>query len=146
MGFRCGTATHALRLIGSGLFDEYPKLRVLLGHLGEGLPFSIWRFEHRNLVDPRGMKLDKKASFYFYENFYVTTSGNFRTQALINTILEMGADHILYSTDYPMESMVECDEWFKSVDISLEDQIKIGRLNALKLFGLETKLSKEAAA
>lgn len=140
--FAVETATHALRLIGSGLFDEHPKLKVFLGHLGEGLPFSIWRFEHRNLVDPRGMKLKKKASFYFYENFYVTTSGNFRTQALINALLEMGSDHILYSTDYPMESMAECDEWFKSVDISLEDQIKIGRLNAAKIFGLDRKLPK----
>ncbi len=144
--FGVETATHALRLISSGLFDEYTKLKVILGHLGEMLPFAIWRFEHRNVVDPRGMKLNKKPSLYFYENFYVTTSGNFRTQALVNTILEMGADHILYSADYPFESMVECEEWFRSVDISLEDQIKIGRLNTMKLFRLETKLSKAAAA
>src|SRR5208282_2571460 len=107
--FGVETATHALRLIGSGLFDEHPKLKVLIGHLGEGLPFSIWRFEHRNLVDPRGLNLKKKASLYFYENFYVTTSGNYRTQALINTILEMGSDHIMYATDYPFESMVETE-------------------------------------
>jgi predicted TIM-barrel fold metal-dependent hydrolase len=144
--FGVETATHALRLIGSGLFDEYPKLKILIGHLGEGLPFSIWRFEHRNLIDPRGMNLNKKASLYFYENFYVTTSGNYRTQALINTILEMGSDHILYATDYPFESMVETEEWFRAIDISLEDQIKIGRLNAMKLFGLETKMPKGAAA
>ncbi len=140
--FGVETATHALRLIGSGLFDQYPGLRIILGHLGEGLPFSIWRFEHRNELDPRGMNLKKKASVYFYENFYVTTSGNFRTQALINTILEMGADRILYSTDYPYESMVECEEWFRTVDISLEDQIKIGRLNTRKLLKLETRLAK----
>jgi gamma-resorcylate decarboxylase len=144
--FGVETATHALRLIGSGLFDQYPGLRIILGHLGESLPFSIWRFEHRNLVDPRGMNLKKKASLYFYENFYVTTSGNFRTQALINTILEMGADRILYSTDYPYETMTECEEWFRSVDISLQDQVKIGRLNSEKLFKLEKTLSKVAQA
>ena len=144
--FGVETATHALRLIGSGLFDEHPRLKVVIGHLGEGLPFSIWRFEHRNLVDPRGLNLKKKASLYFYANFYVTTSGNYRTQALINTILEMGADHILYATDYPFESMVEAEEWFRAIDISLDDQIKIGRLNTVKLFRLETKLPKEAAA
>jgi gamma-resorcylate decarboxylase len=142
--FGVETATHALRLISSGLFDEFPKLRIILGHLGEALPFSIWRVEHRNVVDPRGLKLKKKFSLYFYENFYVTTSGNFRTQALINTILELGSDRILYSTDYPYETMVECEEWFRSVDISLEDQIKIGRLNTMKLFKLENKLSKVA--
>jgi predicted TIM-barrel fold metal-dependent hydrolase len=141
--FGVETATHALRLIASGLFDEYPRLNIILGHLGEMLPFTIWRFEHRQVVDPRGMNLKKKPSLYFYENFYVTTSGNFRTQALINTILEMGADRILYSTDYPYESMVECEEWFRSIDISLEDQIKIGRLNTMKLFKLGTKLSTE---
>jgi predicted TIM-barrel fold metal-dependent hydrolase len=128
------------------LFDEHPKLRVVLGHLGESLPFSIWRVEHRNVVDPRGLKLKKKFSLYFYENFYVTTSGNFRTQALVNTILEMGADRILFSTDYPYESMVECEEWFRSVDISLEDQIKLGRLNTMKLFKLENQLSKVSLA
>jgi predicted TIM-barrel fold metal-dependent hydrolase len=144
--FGVETATHALRLIGSGLFDEHPNLRIILGHLGEALPFSIWRVEHRNVVDPRGLTLKKKFSRYFYENFYVTTSGNFRTQALIDTILEMGTDRILYSTDYPYESMVECEEWFRSVDISLEDQIKIGRLNTMKLFKLENKLSKVALA
>jgi predicted TIM-barrel fold metal-dependent hydrolase len=144
--FGVETATHALRLIGSGLFDEYPGLKVILGHLGEMLPFAIWRFEHRQVVDPRGMKVDKKPSIYFYKNFFVTTSGAFRTQALINTILEMGADRILYSTDYPYESMVECEEWFSSVDISLEDQIKIGRLNTMKLFKLENTLSKVSLA
>ena len=144
--FGVETATHALRLISSGLFDEYPGLKIILGHLGEALPFSIWRFEHRNVVEPRGLNLKKKPSLYFYENFYVTTSGAFRTQALINTILEIGADRILYSTDYPYESMVECEDWFRSVDISLEDQIKIGRLNTMKLFKLEDKLSKVALA
>ena len=58
----------------------------------------------------------------------------------------MGADRVLYSTDYPYESMAECDEWFRSVDISLEDQIKIGRLNTMKLFKVEKKLSKVAQA
>ena len=98
------------------------------------------------MVDPRGLKLKKKFSLSSYENFYVTTSGNFRTQALVNTILEMGADRILFSTDYPYESMVECEEWFRSVDISLEDQIKLGRLNTMKLFKLENQLSKVSLA
>jgi predicted TIM-barrel fold metal-dependent hydrolase len=133
-------------MIGSGLFDEYPKLKIILGHLGEMLPFAIWRWEHRNVVESRGMKLKKKASLYLYENVFVTTSGAFRTQALVNTILEMGADRVLYSTDYPYESMAECDELFRSVDISLDDQIRIGRLNTMKLFKLEKKLSKVAQA
>ena len=58
----------------------------------------------------------------------------------------MGADRILYSTDYPYETMAECEEWFRSVDISLQDQVKIGRLNSEKLFKLEKTLSKVAQA
>jgi 2,3-dihydroxybenzoate decarboxylase len=144
--FGVETATHALRLICSGLFDEHPTLQIILGHLGEMLPFSIWRAEHRMRIDPRGLPAKKNISLYFYDNFWVTTSGNFRTQALINCILEMGSDRILYSTDYPFESMVECEEWFSSVDISLNDQLKIGRLNTQQLFKLEGALSKAKSA
>jgi predicted TIM-barrel fold metal-dependent hydrolase len=144
--FGVETATHALRLMCSGLFDEHPKLQIILGHLGEMLPFSVWRAEHRMRIDPRGLPAKKKISVYFYNNFWVTTSGNFRTQALINCILEMGSDRILYSTDYPFESMVECEEWFGCVDISLKDQVKIGRLNTQKLFKLESALSKATIA
>ena len=140
--FGVETATHALRLMCCGLFDEHPRLQIILGHLGEMLPFAIWRAEHRMRIDPRGVPAKEKISFYFYKNFYVTTSGNFRTQALITCILEMGSSRILYSTDYPFESMAECEEWFNSVDIAPEDQLKIGRLNAEKLFKLEGKPSR----
>jgi 2,3-dihydroxybenzoate decarboxylase len=143
--FGAETALHSLRLMCSGLFDEHPGLKIILGHLGEGLPFSIWRAEHRITINPRGIPAKKKISQYFYKNFWVTTSGNYRTQALINTILEMGSDRILYSTDYPFESMVETEEWFSSVDIALDDQVKIGRVNTEKLFHLE-KASKASPA
>jgi len=137
--FGAETALHALRLMCSGLFDDYPKLKIILGHLGEGIPFSIWRAEHRITINPRGIPAKKKISQYFYQNFWVTTAGNYRTQALINTILEIGADRILYSTDYPFESMAETEQWFSSVDIALNDQVKIGRLNTQRLFHLEDK-------
>ena len=135
--FGVETGTHALRLICSGLFDDHSRLKIILGHLGELLPFAIWRAEHRMRLDPRGLTLRRNLSLYFYENFYITTSGNFRTQALVNCLLEMGSDRILYSTDYPFESMEECDEWFRGVDIAREDQVKIGRLNAMRLFNLQ---------
>lgn len=144
--FGAETALHALRLMCSGLFDEHPRLKIILGHLGESLPFSIWRAEHRIHINPRGIPAKKKISRYFYENFWVTTAGNYRTQALINTMLEMGSDRILYSTDYPFESMVETEEWFSSVDIALNDQVKIGRLNTQKLFHLEDVASKVSPA
>ena len=75
-------------------------------------------------------------SHYLRENFYITTSGNFRTQALTNVILEVGADRILYSVDYPYEDMVEAKEWFEQAAISDCDHMKISRTNAQKLFRL----------
>ncbi|WP_419420168.1 amidohydrolase family protein [Legionella sp. D16C41] len=132
--FGCETATHALRLMASGLFDKYPKLTIILGHMGEMLPFVIWRIDHRIKWSARGIKAKRPLGDYFKENFYITTSGNFRTQALINAILEIGADKILFSTDYPFEKMTEATEWFDQATISEIDRIKIGCINAKKLF------------
>jgi len=75
-------------------------------------------------------------SHYLRENFYITTSGNFRTQALTNVILEVGADRVLYSVDYPFEDVVEASEWFDQASISESDRMKIGRTNGQKLFRL----------
>ena len=102
-GFAVDTSTHALRLIGSGLFDEFPELRLILGHLGEGLPFQIWRVDHRISKNWIRTKANLSMSQYLRENFYFTTSGTFRTQALTNVILEAGVDRVLYSVDYPYE-------------------------------------------
>ena len=79
--FGVETATHALRLMGSGLFDRHPELQVILGHHGEGLPFLIWRVDHRVATAPRGLAIKKSFQDYFRQNFYITTSGSFRTQA-----------------------------------------------------------------
>lgn len=133
-GFAVETSIHALRLMASGLFDEYPKLRVILGHLGEGLPFAIWRVDHR--ISRTGVQPKAKLPMghYLCENFYITTSGNFRTQALTDVIFEVGADRILYSVDYPYEDVVEAKDWFDQVAISDSDRQKIVRTNAQKLF------------
>jgi predicted TIM-barrel fold metal-dependent hydrolase len=132
------TAVHALRLIGSGLFDAYPKLQIVLGHMGEGLPYSMWRIDHRNawVKGPAKHKAKRKIRDYFNENFYLTTSGNFRTQTLIDAILEIGADRILFSVDWPFENVDHAAEWFDAASISETDRLKIGRGNAAKLFGL----------
>lgn len=97
------TAVHALRLMASGLFDEHPRLNIILGHMGEGLPYMMWRIDHRNAWVKLPPRYPAKRRFvdYFNENFHITTSGNFRTQTLIDAILEIGADRILFSTDWP---------------------------------------------
>jgi 2,3-dihydroxybenzoate decarboxylase len=140
------TSTHALRLITSGLFDRYPGVNIILGHLGETLPFGIWRVQH--MINRRGMCQDLKKNIisYLADNFFVTTSGNFRTQALLNTMLEVSSDRILFSTDYPYESAEEAAAWFDTCPISEPDRVKIGRDNAVKLFGLETAAESKFTA
>lgn len=132
------TAVHALRLMASGLFDRHPKLKIVLGHMGEGLPYSIWRVDNRNawVQMPKGYPARRPLGDYFRENIWLTTSGNFRTQTLIDAMLEVGADRILFSTDWPFENIDHAAQWFDTASISEADRLKIGRTNALKLFSL----------
>lgn len=133
------TAVHALRLMASGLFDAHPGLRVILGHMGEGLPYSMWRVDNRNawVKSPKSYPAKRRLGDYFHENFYITTSGNFRTQTLIDAMLEIGADRILFSADWPFENIDHAAEWFDACSISEADRQKIGRSNARRLFGLD---------
>ncbi len=144
--FGVETATHALRLICSGLFDKYPKLKILIGHLGEGLPFSMWRVDHRTGMDPRGITIKKRPSEYFRSNFWLTTSGNFHTLSLLDAILEVGADHLVFACDYPYESMEEAANWFDAADINESVRLKIGRTNAMNLLNLGQPKSARAGA
>ena len=133
------TAVHALRLMASGLFDKHPRLKIILGHLGEGLPYSIWRVDHRNgwVKEEKAYPAKKKLGDYFQDNFYLTTSGNFRTQTLIDAMLEIGSDRILFSTDWPFENIDHAAIWFDQTSISSADRLKIGRTNAIELFKLK---------
>ena len=132
------TAVHALRLMASGLFDRHPRLQIILGHLGEGLPYSIWRVDNRNAwtKQPPRYPAKKRLGEYFQQNFFLTTSGNFRTQTLIDAILEVGADRIMFSTDWPFENVDHAAIWFDACTISEADRLKIGRTNAERLFRL----------
>lgn len=135
-GYAVETSIHALRLMSSGLFDEYPKLNVILGHLGEGLLFGIWRIDNRI----RKLKVQTQAKLpmgrYLRENFYITTSGVFRTQALADVMQEIGSDRVLYSVDYPYEDMGAGAEWFDHASIAEGDRAKIAYRNAQMLFRL----------
>jgi len=137
-GFGQETAVHSLRLMGSGLFDQHPKLKIVIGHMGEGLPFSMWRIDNCNAwVEGRHKHAGKRRiGEYFQDNFWVTTSGNFHTPALLATMLVMGSDRILFSTDWPFENIDHAAVWFDAATISEADRLKIGRTNALKLFKL----------
>jgi gamma-resorcylate decarboxylase len=136
--FAAETSAHALRLIGSGLFDEFPRLQVVLGHLGEGLPYYIWRIDNCNawMKKPPAHAARKPVADYFRTNFHLTTSGHYSTPALINAMTEIGADRTMFSVDYPFEDIRDAAGWFDAAPLSDTDRGKIGRTNAMKLFKL----------
>jgi 2,3-dihydroxybenzoate decarboxylase len=133
------TAVHALRLMASGMFDKHPNIQIVLGHMGEGLPYSIWRVDNHNAwtETPAAYPAARQLGEYFQENFYITTSGNFRTQTLIDAMLEIGSDRILFSADWPFENVDHAAIWFDAATISEADRLKIGRTNSAQLFRIE---------
>lgn len=135
--FGVETATHALRLMCSGLFDEHPNLKIILGHLGEALPFTIWRSQNHLNKRRRGMPAQKPLPQYFSENFWVTTSGQFTLPPLVCTMMQMGSDRIMFATDYPFEEIPDACVWFDGLQIAENDKKKIARDNAIKLFKLD---------
>jgi len=103
--FNAETSVHALRLIGSGIFDECPNLKLVLGHLGEGIPALLWRIDHRNgwMKAPHKYVAKKPVADYFRRHFWLTTSGNYSTSALRQAIEELGSDRVMFSVDWPFE-------------------------------------------
>jgi predicted TIM-barrel fold metal-dependent hydrolase len=138
--FHAETTVHALRLIGSGLFDAHPNLQIIIGHLGEGIPAYLWRIDNRNAwMEARHKYAAKKwVADYFRENFVLTTSGNFATSAMQQAIAEIGVERVLWSADYPFEDINDAADWFDKAPLNEADRQKIGRTNALKLFKLKT--------
>ena len=139
--FAAETAVHALRLIGSGLFDEHPRLKIVLGHLGEGIPVQLWRIDNRNgwMKAPHKYAARKGVADYFRSHFHLTTSGNFHTPSLVNAMTEMGADHVMFSVDWPFEDVGEGARWFDNAEISEAERQNVGRGNAIKLFKLKLR-------
>jgi 2,3-dihydroxybenzoate decarboxylase len=132
--FAVETGTHALRLITGGLFDRVPDLQIILGHLGEQLPFAINRLEQRLGHDPR-VQLEKPPSRTLREHFYITTSGNYHTPSLKGVIEELGAERLMFAADYPFENMEDGARWFDALEPELgsETYNKIARENAIDL-------------
>ena len=137
--FNAETSVHALRLIGSGLFDECPNLKIVLGHLGEGIPALLWRIDHRNgwMKEPHRYAAKKPVADYFRKHFWLTTSGNFSTSALKQAIEELGNDRIMFSIDWPFEDVGEGSSWIDSVPIPEADRKRVARDNAIQLFKLK---------
>jgi 2,3-dihydroxybenzoate decarboxylase len=112
------------------VFERHPKLKIILGHLGETLPFLVWRVDQA-LARPG----QKSMSFrnIFCNNFYITTSGNFSNPALLCCVMEMGVDHILFAVDWPFVMNPPAMEWMTTVPLSDADKAKILSGNAQRL-------------
>ena len=131
-GFTVETATQGIRMVLSGVFDAYPKLQIVLGHLGEGLPFFLWRI---NQALSRGVNKTASKSFrdIFCEHFYITTSGFFSDPALQCCITELGIDRIMFSIDYPFVDNPPGTDWINALTLNATDKEKILSGNAKRL-------------
>ncbi len=139
-GFAVETSIHSLRLCGSGLFDEYPNLRVCIGHLGENIPFGLWRIDARMRFSRRAYRGKRPLGDYFRDHFHITTSGNFNDAAFRCTLETLDNDKVYFSADYPFEKMEDASDWYDATDVIADEQkLKIGRANAIKLFKLDLK-------
>ncbi|VCU69028.1 Amidohydrolase [Pigmentiphaga humi] len=133
-GYALETGTHVLRLILSGLFARFPKLQMIIGHMGEMLPFGLWRADGR--LTPKYPQLGKSVRDTFLDHFHVTTSGVFSTPELICAADVVGWDRLLFSVDYPFESNQLAVEWFDQLPIADSERAKLAWRNAAQLLKL----------
>ena len=130
-GFTVETATQTVRLVLSGVCEKYPNLKIIVGHLGEGIPFLLWRIDQ---AMSRPGNVDA-ASFreIFCKHFWITTSGNFSDPALLCSVQELGADRIMFAVDWPFVSNKPAVDWALRVPLCQEDREKILSGNAKRL-------------
>jgi 5-carboxyvanillate decarboxylase len=141
-GFAVETGLHALRIVVSGAFDRFPKLRIVLGHLGEGLPYWLFRIDFMHGASVRSgryasqPKLERKASEYLRENFYYTTSGMAWAPPIRYVQDVMGMDRVMYAMDYPYQFVPEEVRTTDELQIEPEALAAFYELNAQRVFGL----------
>jgi 2,3-dihydroxybenzoate decarboxylase len=128
------TGSHALRLVFSGLFDRFPRAKVALGHLGETLPYLLWRFDSRAAL--YGVKLGKKPSDYIKQNFVVTTSGMSSAEPLNCALAALGNDRVMFAADYPFEQAAEAGEFLDQTPLVGPVREGIAFKNAVREFKL----------
>jgi 5-carboxyvanillate decarboxylase len=142
-GFGVETGMHALRIITAGVFDRFPKLQMVLGHMGEALPFWAYRLDYMHAATVRSQRyesmkpLKKKPSDYLRENFYITTSGMAHEPAIKFTQEMMGVDRVMYAADYPYQHTVDEISRLDGMSISMEDKKRFFQTNAETAFRLK---------
>ncbi len=133
-GWHVETGMHCLRLVVSGLFDRFPKLQIIIGHMGENLPFSLVRADGR--LTPLTRQLKQRVAEYFRTNFYITTSAYFTAPPLLCALEVFGADRMLFAVDYPFSTNAEGRKMLDTAPISPNDLAKITHKNAERLLKL----------
>jgi predicted TIM-barrel fold metal-dependent hydrolase len=136
-GFAVDTSIHFLRMLFAGVFDAYPRLKVILGHLGEGLPFAMHRLNDHTWRAAQRRGLKKTPLDYIRDNLVVTTSGNWYEPAFVCTLLALGADKILWAIDWPYEANSTGMEFFNKLSLNDTDREKIAHGNAERLLRLK---------
>jgi 2,3-dihydroxybenzoate decarboxylase len=135
-GWGVETAGHALRLLFGGVFDRFPRLTLLLGHMGEFLPFQRWRMDSRFAAYPMGVTLARKPSTYIGTNILITTAGVCSAPSLLGAIGEMGAQAVLFSVDYPYESTADACAFIEQAPMDDATRQLVCHGNARRLFKL----------
>jgi len=136
-GYQAETGLHALRLIVSGVFDRIPNLKIILGHMGEALPYWLYRIDdrhHRARNNQYRPSLKQRPSDYFKQNFKITTSGMNWHPVLQFCLAVLGPDNIMFAIDYPYQDSDEAVEFMNAAPISEEDKEKIFHGNAERVF------------
>lgn len=139
-GFGVETGLHALRIITAGVFDRFPKLRMVLGHMGEALPFWAYRLDYMHRATVRSQRYDsmkpiqRQPSEYLREHFYITNSGVAWEPAIRFTQEFMGMDRVLYAMDYPYQHAVDEVIALDRLGLSAEDKKRFFQTNAETVF------------
>jgi 5-carboxyvanillate decarboxylase len=134
-GWALEVGTHAIRLIAAGIFDQFPNLKIVIGHMGECIPFLLPRLDNRYTRD-RGPKRKWSPSEYFKEHFLVTTSGMNYHRQLVMTVEELGIDRVLFAADWPFEPSREAVEGLETAPLSTAAKAQIFQRNAERVFRL----------
>lgn len=135
-GWAAETGGHALRLVLSGLFDRFPSLTIILGHMGEALPFYLWRIDSRFKINEPRVSLRLMPSAYIRRNIAVTTSGVFSPEPLRCAIDALGLDRVLFSVDYPLEYSDEAAQFIETAPLSAVEREAVCYRNAERLLKL----------
>ncbi len=139
-GYQAETGLHALRLITSGVFDQISSLKIILGHMGEALPYWLYRIDYMHGMAPIQFdraKLKKRPSDYFKRNFMITTSGMNWHPVLKFCIEVLGADNIMWAIDYPYQTSPDAVKFMNTAPISDADKHKIFHKNAERIFHIK---------